>query len=175
VKAEWTMAGIASGLALAVGAEAAAQRRADQRAQDIVDAGASAAGLFRRLQFVEPLAVGGKAAGDEQFGNQLVLGAEMIIHCRKIDAGGGDNVAQRDVGEAAIRVKPFGGAQYRGSCMVRRHVMPTMRHQRKAGSCNSNSCMKLWFEGWNVNAQRRIVTPLQELHGLFYLRTHCRM
>jgi hypothetical protein len=22
--------------------------------------------------------------------------------------------------------------------------------------------------------QRRIVTPLQELHGLFYLRTHCR-
>ena len=145
--------------ALVVGAEAAAQGRPDQRAEDGVDAGASAAGCFRGFQFVEPLAVGGEAAGDEQFGDQFVLGAEMIVHRREIDVGGGDDVAQRDVGEAAIGIKPFGGAQDRGSGMIRRHVMATMRHRRNAGSCNSNSCMKLWFEGWNVNAQRRIATP----------------
>ena len=98
------------GRALALGTEAAAQRRPDQRAQDRVDISASAAGFFRRLQFVEPLAVGGKAAGDEQFGNQFVLGAEMIVHRREIDAGGGDDVAQRDIAEAAVGIKPFGGA-----------------------------------------------------------------
>src|ERR1700692_50312 len=80
----------------------------------------------------------------------------MIVHRRKVDVGGGDDVAQRDVGETAIRVKPFGGAHDRGSCMVGRHVMPAMRPQRKAGSCNSNSCMKLWFEGWNVNAKHAL-------------------
>ena len=113
-------------------------------------AGAAAAGCFRGLQLVEPLAVGGKAAGDEQFGDQFVLGAEMIVHRREIDVGRRDDVAQRDVGEAAIGIEPFGGVQDRGSGVVRRHRHGPMR---KPGSCNSNSCMKLWFEGRNVNAQ----------------------
>ena len=34
---------------------------------------AAAAVFLRRLQFVEPLAVGGEAAGDEQLRDQLVL------------------------------------------------------------------------------------------------------
>ena len=89
------------------------------------------------LQFDEPLAVGGEAAGDEQFGDQFVLGAEMIIHRREIDVGGGDDVAQRDVGKAAIGVKPFGGAQDRGSGVIRRHLMAAM--PPRGGSCNSNS------------------------------------
>ena len=70
------------------------------------------------LQFVEPLAVGGEAAGDEQFGDQFVLGAEMIVHRRKIDVGRGDDVAQRDVGEAAIGIEPLGGVQDRGAGLV---------------------------------------------------------
>ena len=120
--------------------------------------GAAAAGFFRRLQFVEPLAVGGEAAGDEQFGDQFVLGAEMIVHRREIDVGGGDDVAQRDVGKAAIGIKPLGGVQDRGSGLVRRHVMAPCE-----GRCNSNTCMKLWFEGWNVNAHG--ASPLQPSHA----------
>ncbi len=107
--------------------------------------GAAAAFFFRRLQFVEPLAVGGEAAGDEQFGDQLVLGAEMIVHRGEVDAGGCDDVAQRDVAEAAIGVQPLGGAEDRGPGVIRRHV-----HGPYAGRgwprCNSNSCMKLSFE-----------------------------
>ncbi len=106
---------------LAVGPEAAAQRRADQRAQDGVDAGAAAAGFFGGLQFVEPLAVGGDAARDEQFGDQLVLGAEMIIHRREIDIGRGDDVAQRDVAEAAVGVEPLGGGEDGGAGLIGRH------------------------------------------------------
>ena len=97
------------------------KRRPDQRAQDGVDGGASAAGFFRRLQFVEPLAVGGEAAGDEQFGDQFVLGAEMIVHRRQIDIRRGDDVAQRDIAKAAIGIKPFGGVKDRGSGLVCRH------------------------------------------------------
>jgi len=78
---------------LAGWAEAAAQGRSDQRAEDRVDRGAAAAFFFRRLQFGEPFAVGGEAAGDEQFGDQLVLGAEMIIHSGKVDVGRRDDVA----------------------------------------------------------------------------------
>ena len=84
-------------------------------------AGAAAAGFFRGLQFVEPLAVGGEAAGDEQFGDQFVLGAEMIVHRREIDVGRRDDVAQRDVGKAAVGVEPFGGAEDRGAGVVGRH------------------------------------------------------
>ena len=94
-----------------------------------IDAGASAAGFLRRLQFVEPLAIGGEAAGDEQFGDQFVLGAEMIIHRREIDVGRGDDVAQRDVAEAAVGIEPLGGAEDRGSGLVRRHVMGPMRDE----------------------------------------------
>jgi len=47
----------------------------------------------------------------------------MIVHCRQIDVGGGDDVAQRDVGETAVGVKPFGGVNDRGSGVIRRHVM----------------------------------------------------
>ena len=92
------------GRSFAVGTEAAAQGRADQRAQDRIDARAPATGCFRGFQLVEPLAVGGEAAADEQFGDQLVLGAEMIVHCRQIDVGGGDDVAQRHIAKAAIGI-----------------------------------------------------------------------
>ena len=95
---------------------------------------------------LQPLAVGGEAAGDEQFGDQFVLGAEMIVHRREVDVGCGHDVAQRDVGKAAIGVKPLGGVEDRGPGLVRRHVMALCR--REAGGCNSNSCMKLSFEGW---------------------------
>ena len=42
----------------------------------------------------------------------------MIIHRREIDVGGGDDVAQRDVGKAAIGIEPFGGVEDRGSGVV---------------------------------------------------------
>ncbi len=113
--------------ALAVGAEAAAQRRSHQRAQNGVDVSASAAGLFRGLQFVEPLAVGREAAGDEQFRDQFVLGAEMIVHRRQVDVGSRDDVAQRDIGKTAIGIKPLGGADDRGSRVIRRHIMGPMQ------------------------------------------------
>ena len=80
--------------------------------------GAAAAGFFGRLQFVEPLAVGGEAAGDEQFRDQFVLGAEMIVHRREIDVRRGDDVAQRHVAKAAIGVKPLGGGEDRGPGLV---------------------------------------------------------
>ena len=52
---------------------------------------------------------------DEEFGDQLVLGTEMIVHRRKIDAGRRHNVAQRDVGEATLGIKPFGGVEDQGT------------------------------------------------------------
>src|SRR5579872_693882 len=67
----------------------------------------------------------------------------MIIHRGKIDAGCRDDVAQRDVGKAAVGVKPLGGGKDRGSRVIRRHVMGPMQ----GGVCNSNNCMKLSFEG----------------------------
>ena len=109
------------GGAFAVGAEAAAQGRADQRAQDCVDRGAAAAFFFRRLQFVEPLAVGGEAAGDEQFRDQFVLGAEMIIHRGEVDVRRRHDVAQRDVAEAAVGIKPLGGGEDGGTGLIGRH------------------------------------------------------
>ena len=72
---------------------------------------APAAFFLRRLQFVEPLAVGGEAAGDEQLGDQFVLGAEMIVHRGEIDVRFRDDVAQRHVAEAAIGVEPLGGGE----------------------------------------------------------------
>jgi len=135
--------------------EAAAQRRAHQRAQDGVDVGAARTGFFRPPQLGEPLAVGGEAAADEQFGDQLVLGAEMIVHRGEIDVRRRHDVAQRDVAKAAIGIEPFGGVEDRGPGLVRRHLMGPMQR----GRCYSNSCMKLWFEGWKVNAHD--VLPLQ--------------
>ena len=73
---------------------------------------------FGGLQFVQPLAVGGEAAADEQFGDQLVLGAEMIVHRREIDVRRGDDVAQRDVAEAAIGIKPLGGVEDRAPGLI---------------------------------------------------------
>jgi hypothetical protein len=106
------------GRALVFGPETAAQRRPDQRAQDGIDGSAAAAFGFGRLQFVEPLAVGGKAPGHEQFGDQLVLGAEMVIDRREIDACRGDDVAQRDVRKAPIGIEPLGGVEDRGAGQV---------------------------------------------------------
>jgi hypothetical protein len=63
-------------------------------------------------------AVGGEAAGHEQFGDQFVLGTEMIVHRGEIDVGRGDDVAQGHVGKAAVGVKPLRGAQDRGSGVI---------------------------------------------------------
>ena len=79
----------------------------------------AAAFFFRRLQFAQALAVQRQAAGDEQFGDQFVLGAEMIIHRREIDVGRGDDVAQRDVAKTAIGIEPLGGGKDRGSGVIR--------------------------------------------------------
>src|SRR3979409_3646 len=68
----------------------------------------------------------------------------MIVHRREIDVGCGDDVAQRHVGEAAVGIEPLGGAEDRGSCVIRRHVMGPMR--QNLGRCISNAWMKLWFE-----------------------------
>ena len=81
----------------------------------------AAAFFFRRLQFAQTLAVGGEAAGDEQFGDQLVLGAEMIIHRRQIDVRRRHDVAQGDVAEAAIGIEPFGGGEDGGAGLIGRH------------------------------------------------------
>ncbi len=51
----------------------------------------------------------------------------MIVHRREIDVRGRDDVAQRDVAEAAIGVKPFGGTENRAPGVIRRHVMGPMR------------------------------------------------
>ena len=107
-----------------VGAEAAAQGRTDQRAENLVDRRAAAAAFLGGLQFVEPLAVGGEAAGDEQLRDQLVLGAEMIVHRRKVDVRLGHDVAQCHVAEAAVGVQPFGGGEDGGSGLIARHVRP---------------------------------------------------
>ena len=48
----------------------------------------------------------------------------MVIHRRKIDVGGGDNVAQRHVAEPAIGIKPFGGGEDGGPGPVARHGCP---------------------------------------------------
>src|SRR5664279_4224850 len=93
----------------------------------------------------------------------------MVVHRGEIDACGGDDVAQRDVAKTAIGIKPFGGVEDRGPGLVRRHLMGPMQR----GRCYSNSCMKLWFEGWNVNAHD--VLPLQRpSYGRFCRRRHQR-
>jgi hypothetical protein len=43
--------------------------------------------------------------------------------------------------------------------VIRRHLMAPMQGHAKPGCCISNSCMKLWFEGWNVNALRPHAIP----------------
>ena len=123
--------------ALAIRAEAATERRADQRTQDRIDAGATAAGLFGGFQFGEPLPIERQTARDEQFGDQFVFRTEMIIHRGEIDAGSSDDVAQRHVGEAAIGIKPLGGGKDRRSCVIRRHVM---------GPCNAGETGQLQFK-----------------------------
>ncbi|MGY4159686.1 hypothetical protein ACVINW_005528 [Bradyrhizobium sp. USDA 4461] len=109
------------GRALAVRPEAAAQSGADEGAHDVLDRGAAAACFFRRLQFIEAFAVGLDAAGDEQLRDQFVLGAEMIIHRRKVDVRLRDDVAQRDIAEAAIGIEPFGGGENGGSGVIAGH------------------------------------------------------
>ena len=113
--------------AFAIGAEAAAQRRSDERAQNFVDGRAPAAFFFGRLQFVEPLAVGLDAAGDKQLRDQFILGTEMIVHGREIDVRRRDNVAQRHVAEAALGVKPLGGGENGGPGLVAGHRFPPDR------------------------------------------------
>ncbi len=61
----------------------------------------------------------------------------MIVHRREIDVRCGHDVAQRDVGEAAIGIKPFGGAENRGSGVIRRHVM---------GPCDNCKLTELHFK-----------------------------
>ena len=92
--------------------------------QDGVNRGLAAAFFLGGLQLVEPLAVGGEAAGDEQFGNQFVLGAEMIVHRGEVDVCLCDDVAQGHVAEAAIGVKPFGGGKDGRPGPIARHIWP---------------------------------------------------
>ena len=77
--------------------------------------------FFRRAQFAQPLAVQREAAGDEQFRDQFVLGAEMIVHRGEVDVRLGDDVAQRHVAEAAIGIEPLGGGEDGGSGLIARH------------------------------------------------------
>ena len=109
------------GRALIVGAEAAAQGRPDQRAQHRIDSRPPAAGFLGGLEFGEPLAVQREAAGDEQFRDQLVLGAEMVVHGGEVDIRFGHDVAQRHVAEAALGIEPFGGGENGGSGLIARH------------------------------------------------------
>ena len=95
--------------------QTAAQGRADQSAQDRLDIRNAVAGGLCCLQFRKPCAVGGDAPGDKEFGDQLVLGAEMIVHRREIDARRRHDVAQRDIAEAALGIKPLGGVQDQGA------------------------------------------------------------
>ena len=57
----------------------------------------------------------------EQFRDQLVLGAEMIVHRGEVDVGFRHDVAQRDVAEAAIGIEPLGGGEDGGSGLIARH------------------------------------------------------
>ena len=98
--------------------QAAAQGRPDQSAQDRLDIRTPVACGLCCLQLSEPRAVGGDAPGDKEFGDQLVLGAEMIVHRGEIDARRRHNVAQRDIAEAAFGIKPFGGVQDQGAGSV---------------------------------------------------------
>ena len=93
--------------------------------------GAAPAGRFRGLQLVEALTIGGEAAGDEQFGDQLVLGAEMIIHRGQVDVGRGDDVAQRHVAKTALGVKPLRGGKDRGPGVVGGHGIAFMRRAQQ--------------------------------------------
>ena len=47
----------------------------------------------------------------------------MIVHRREIDVRRSHDVAQRDVAEAAIGVKPLGGVEDCAPGVIRRHVM----------------------------------------------------
>ena len=51
----------------------------------------------------------------------------MIIHRGEVDVGGGDDVAQRHVGKAAVGIEPLGRFEDRGSGPVRRHLMAPMQ------------------------------------------------
>ena len=86
--------------------------------ENLLDGGAAAAFFFRRFQFVETLAVGLDRAGDEQLGDQFVLGAEMVIHRREIDVRFRDDVAQRDVAKTAVGIEPFGGGEDGGTGLI---------------------------------------------------------
>jgi hypothetical protein len=141
------------GRVLAVEAEAAAQRRPDQCAENGIDAGAAAAVFLRRPKLIEALAIAGDAAGDEQLRDQFVLGAEVVIHRGEIDIRLSHDVAQRHVAKTAIGVKPFGGGENRGSGMIARHGL-------REGSCISNVCMKLSFEAGNVNPQAAVTLQM---------------
>ena len=96
---------------LTLRAEASAQRWPDQRAQHSFDRCAAAAGVFGGLQFAQALAIGGDTPRHEQLGDQFVLGAEMVIDRGEVDVRCRNDVAQRHVGEAALRVKPLGGVE----------------------------------------------------------------
>ncbi|MGY3588606.1 hypothetical protein ACVIF9_007283 [Bradyrhizobium sp. USDA 4350] len=141
------------GRTLAIGPEAAAQSGADEGAHDVLDRGAAATIFLRRLQFIETFAVGLDAAGDEQLRDQFVLGAEMIVHRREVDVRLRDDVAQRDVAEAAVGIEPLGGGENGGSGLVAGHGLEPFRYSavrrgmtKTTGSCISNICMKLSFE-----------------------------
>ena len=114
------------GRTLVVGTEAAAQGRPDQCAQNVGNVGVAAAPFLRGSQFAQPLAIERKASRDEQFGDQLVLGAEMVVHGGKVDVGFGHDVAQRHIAKTAIGIKPLGGGNNGTSGLIARHGSPPL-------------------------------------------------
>ena len=109
------------GRALQVGAETPPQRRTNQRAQNRLDTRTAAAFQLRGFQFGKSLAVQHRGAADEQFGEQFVLGPEMIVHRGQIDAGGGHDVAHRDFAETTLCPEHFSGGENGGFRLVARH------------------------------------------------------
>src|SRR6516165_5780723 len=114
------------GRTLVVGTEAAAQGRSDQGAQNVGNVGMAAAPFLRGAQFAQALAIERKASRDEQFGDQLVLGAEMVVHGGKVDVGFSDDVAQRHIAKTAIGIKPLGGGNNGTSGLIAGHGSPPL-------------------------------------------------
>jgi len=107
----------------------------------------TAASVLGRLQLVQPLAIGGNTPRYEQFGDQFVLGAEVIVDRGEIDAGRGDDVAQRHVGEATFGIELFGGVEDRRSGSICRHqCRASLCQMRHAGRTCPDTIWRLQFK-----------------------------
>src|SRR5262249_48318265 len=62
-----------------------------------------------------------EAPRHEQFRDQFVLGAEMIVHRGEVDVRLRHDVAQGDVAKAAFGIEQLGGGEDGGSGLIARH------------------------------------------------------